>query len=279
MPAYIMSAAFHVTHFTAAPTFHHLLHHLCRVQQHLDAISNILPMDLRTHNDTMTPCRQWQPDHSDPEQNRAIGNFIYTLSQPLGPPSPSPPTPAGPTVSANSGTCPAAAFSDEHEALEHSSFTKEVVNLFDSPLPILMAATAKATAHSSTTPNDGKVQLHFISTPSFSAAGPDTTDPAEEAVSEALARDWKLQDDQLLVQLKQEKRGPPSWTAVAKRLGREVEDCKDRWAILKQHNLEELQDAIPPDLLSLDLATPHPDATSAFDTERELPQPKRPRQG
>ena len=49
-----------------APMFHHLLHHLCRARQHLDAIWRIIPADLRTHYDTLTPRHQWQPDHSDP---------------------------------------------------------------------------------------------------------------------------------------------------------------------------------------------------------------------
>ena len=258
---------------TMTPALHHLLHHLCRAQQHLTTMWNLIPAEIRTYYDTLMPRSPRQPDSPDPDHNRALGNYIFVLSQPSDTPPPPPPTtlPRPPT-STSPEPCPATTFFDQHEAWENSAFAREVIHLFETP-PTFMAAKPKA----STFFQDGAGQLRFAPKPSPDIQELPDEDPPEEAVRDALTRDWKLPDDQLLVQLKQDKKGRPSWTAVAKRLGREVEDCKERWALLKQHNLEALQAAIPPDLLQDEFELHDPDASSASTPAADAPPLKRSR--
>ena len=258
---------------TMTPVLHHLLHHLCRAQHHLTTMWNLIPAEIRTYYDTLATPSPGEPTLPDPDHNRALGNYIFTLSQPMELPPTPPPTTPPPTTSTPHNRCPAADFFDAHEALETTAFTTEVVQLFESPPPTLMEAKPKAP----TLFQEGRGQLRFTTTPLFGEPAPPLDDPPDEAVSAALTRDWKLQDDQLLVQLKQDKRSRPSWTAVAKRLGRDVDERKDRWTILKQHNLEALQEAIPPELLTDELEPFEANASSASFTAETAPPLKRAR--
>ena len=259
---------------TMTPALHHLLHHLYRAQQHLNTMWNLIPAEIRAYYDTIMPRSPRAPDSPDPDHNRALGNYIFVLSQPPDhTPQPPPTTPPRSTSPTPTEPCPAAAFFDQHETWENSPITREVIQLFETP-PTLMAAKPKA----STFIQDGTGQLRFASKTSPDIHElPDDEDQPEAAVQDALMRDWKLQDDQLLVQIKQDKRSRPNWAAVAKRLGREVDDCKERWAKLKQHNLDALQAEFPPDLLQEELDLHEPGASSTSTSAATGPPAKRSR--
>ena len=258
---------------TMTPALHHFLHHLYRAHQRLNTMWRLIPADIRAYYDTMLPRSPRPPDSPDPDHNRALGNYIFVLSQPPDNPPPPPATPPRSTSPTPPEPCPAATFFDQHEAWENSTITREVIHLFETP-PTLMTARPKA----ATFVQDGAGQLRFASKTSPDIHElPDEEDQPETAIKDALTRDWKLQDDQLLVQLKQDKRSRPNWTAVAKRLGREVDDCKERWAMLKQHNLDALQAEIPPDLLQEELDLHDPGASSTSASTTTAPPSKRPR--
>ena len=116
---------------TMTPALHHLLHHLYRAQQHLNTMWNLIPAEIRAYYDTILPRSPRPPDSPDPDHNRALGNYIFVLSQPpdnLPPPPPT--TPPRSTSPTPTEPCPAATFFDQHEAWENSPITREVIHLF-----------------------------------------------------------------------------------------------------------------------------------------------------